>query len=62
MLALLAHQMSTATLREIADTLGLAGRDSVHKIIKRAESVKNEETQRRIKAIQETLDERSRTT
>lgn len=55
-LAHLAHQHSHATLREIAQTLGLAGGDSVHKAIDRIANEQSSEMKRRIQSVKDRLD------
>jgi hypothetical protein len=50
-LALLASQLSRATLREIASVLGLANRDSIHKAIGRAKENTSPEFRRRLLAL-----------
>ena len=55
MVALLASQYSTARLKDIASTLGLAGRDSIHKAIQRANANASNEFQVRLAAIQLSL-------
>lgn len=55
-LAYLAHQHSNATLREIAQTLGLPGGDSVHKAIDRIAKEQSAEMKMRIQSIEDRLD------
>ena len=54
-LAAVAHQHSAATLEEIAQQLGLAGRDSVHKKIQRVRESSDADVQECIRRIEQHL-------